>query len=655
MSLIVASDLEKRYGDQIVFQQLDFRIEGKDRIGLVGPNGSGKSSLLRIIARRDDMFAGQLHYSQNLTLGYLEQEPLGADRRTAFALLDTAFADIHALGQELERLALAIETCTEQRQQQALITEYGRRQEEYQERGGYDTERRIEETLLNLRLPRRAWREPIASLSGGQRTRVHLGYLLLQEPQLLLLDEPTNYLDATSMPWLERILRNWPGSLVVVSHDPAFLDRVTNRIWEMDHHRLDIYRGRYSQYREQRAARMARQEKEYEAQQAYVAKTEEFVRRFKAGQRSKEARGRETRMRRYLAQHGIDRPTRDRNWKLRFPCTWRSGDIVVRTSGLVVGYQASQPVLQVPALEIRRTATVAVLGANGTGKSSLLRTLVGQIQPLAGTVTLGANVRIGYFAQHQVKDDYATVDASKSPFDLIQDQKPLKDQEVRDHLAIFQLQGEDVFRPVSTLSGGQKSRLRFAQLALADTNFLILDEPMSHFDSFAVLQEALQQYAGTILLVTHDRALVEALATELWFVTAREDAPAQVIVRHETWQQYQQLAADGYPVWDGEQGALQSPAPDGLTAVAGPASPSGSMRPSASQVKSLEADIEQLEQKVGQILDRLAEASARNDGEAIRKLHKAHRFLQDQTDRKWDEWERLHTLWENQEHAASLD
>lgn len=654
MSLIVASGLEKRYGDQIVFDQLDFRIEQKDRIGLVGPNGSGKSSLLRIMARQDEMFEGRLQSRQGLTLGYLEQEPLGADRRTVFALLDTAFADVHALGRELDQLTLAIETCADEGQRQALITRYGRMQEEYQERGGYDTDRSIEETLVNLRIPRQAWQEPVARLSGGQRTRVHLGYLILQRPQLLLLDEPTNYLDVASMPWLERTLQNWPGSIVLVSHDGHFLDRVTNRIWEMNHHRLEIYRGSYAHYREQRAARKARQEKEYQAQQAYVAKTEEFVRRFKAGQRSKEARGRETRMRRHLERHGIDRPEKDKIWKLGFPCTRRSGEIVVRTSGLVVGYQVDRPVMQVPDLEIRRTATVAVLGPNGTGKSTLLRTIVGQIRALAGTVTLGANVRIGYFAQHQVKDDYATVDASRSPFDLIQDQKPLQDQEVRDHLGMFQLQGEDVFRPLSTLSGGQKSRLMFAKLALADTNFLILDEPMSHFDSFEVLQAALKQYAGTILMVTHDRTLVDALATELWFVAAEDDGPAQLVVRHETWQAYQQRVADGFTDWDDAQGSGGGLPKAGDPATPDPDSRQEMTRPSAHQIQRLEKEIEKLEQKVGQVLDRLAEASARNDSEAIRKLRKAHRFLQDQTDRKWDEWEMMHTAWENQDRAELL-
>ncbi len=656
MSLVIASELEKRYGDQIVFRYLDFRIEANDRIGLVGPNGSGKSSLLRIIAQRDDMYTGHLQSRKGLTRGFLEQEPLGSDQRSVFALLDTAFDDVHLLGRELEEITRAIEVCPEPERRQNLISQYGHKQEVYLERGGYDTVRSIEETLLNLRIPRSAWQEPVASLSGGQRTRVHLGYLLLQKPELLLLDEPTNYLDVNSMPWLERTLQNWPGSIVLVSHDGHFLDRVTNRIWELNHHRLEAYRGNYAHYREQRAARITRQEKEYQVQQEYVARTEEFVRRYKAGQRSKEARGRETRMKRYLERHGLDRPEHDKVWKLTFPCTKRSGEIVVRTSGLIVGYQTGSPVLQVPDLEIRRTATVALLGANGSGKSSLLRTMVGQICPLSGSVTMGANVRIGYFAQHQVKDDYATVDAALSPFELIQDQKPLKDQEVRDHLAIFQLQGEDVFRPVSTLSGGQKSRLMFAKLALADTNFLILDEPMSHFDSVEVMQEALKRYAGTIIIVTHDRALVDALATQLWFITGpQEGEPAQLRVRSETWQAYRQGVAAGLPDWDSETRAHREQPKSAELTVVQPDGRRPLSRHNDSRIKDLEREIEELEQKVGQVLDRLAEASARNDGESIRKLRKVHKFLQDQTDRKWDEWETLHSAWEHQVRAGSLD
>ncbi len=651
MSLVVASDLEKRYGDQIVFHQLDFRIEGNDRIGLVGPNGSGKSSLLRILAQRDVMYAGRMWSCQGLTLGYLEQEPLGADRRPVFALLNTAFDAVHTLGRQLEQLTQAIESCADSDQRQDLITEYGQRQMEYEERGGYDTERSIEEALRNLRIPQRAWHEPVAQLSGGQRTRVHLGYLLLQQPQLLLLDEPSNYVDAATMPWLERCLQNWPGSLVVVSHDPHFLDRVTTRVWELKHHRLEVYRGSYTEYRAQRAARIARQEKEYEAQQAYVAKTEDFVRRYKAGQRSREARGRETRMKRYLAQYGVAQPQQDKVWKLAFPSTKRSGDIVIRTASLTVGYHEDQPVLQVPDLEIRRTTRVALLGANGTGKSSLLRTLVGQIAPLTGAVTMGANVRIGYFAQHHVRDDYATMDASRTPFDIIQEQKRLLDQEVRDHLAIFQLQGEDVFRPVSTLSGGQKSRLMFARLALADTNFLILDEPSSHFDSLEVLQEALQQYAGTILLVTHNQVLVDALATQLWLIdTAPVGDHAQLTVRPETWHQYQRSLTHKRTNKDETQGAANNGQPSGMDSHTNILDRPAVLR---SRIQDLEEDIASLEQKVGQVLERLTTASARQDVEAIRKLRKVHKFLQDQADRKWDEWEVLQTTWENRQRAVS--
>lgn len=632
MSVVVAAQLEKRYGDQLVFSQVAFRIEWGDCIGLVGPNGSGKSTLMRIIAGQDDLYGGQMSRSRRLTIGCLEQEPLGSDRRTVLALLDSAFADLHALGHALEELAVDIEACPDERERQALLDTYGRRQAEFEHRGGYDTERRLQETLRHLRIPEQVWHAPVSSLSGGQRTRLHLGFLILSRPQLLLLDEPTNYLDAVSMPWLVQVLAAWQGSLVIISHSHGFLDQVATRIWEMDHHTLTLYHGNHSHYRLQRAERRERQAREYRAQQEYIARTEDFIHRFKAGQRSKEARGRATRMKRFLAEHAVDRPQADRQLRLTFPATVRSGEIVMRTHNLAAGYTAGAPILTVPDLEVRRTARVALLGPNGTGKSTLLRTLVGQIRPLQGSVTLGANVRLGYFAQHQVRDDYAVLDAGRSAFDLVQARSRLLDQETRDHLARFQLAADDVFRPIATLSGGQKSRLMFALLALQDTNFLVLDEPMSHFDSAGVLQEALRQYAGTILFVTHDQALVEALATQLWFVVPEaEDGPARLMIRTESWQDHARDREDGMDREPDDPGAL-------ATRENGRRGPVSSARARATREKELEAEIQDIEQKIGVVVERLSQASVRSDAETIRKMRKVHRFLEEQADQRWDEW-----------------
>ena len=422
--------------------------------------------------------------------------------------LRSAFRELEELGRQLENLTIELETGVEGPRHEELLERYARVQAAFETRGGYTMDSRLEETLANLRIPESSWQSPVSDLSGGQRTRLHLGHVLLEQPRLLLLDEPTNYLDEASLPWLIRTLKDWPGSVVVVSHNHAFLEQVPTRIWELDRHGLTQYKGNHAAYRQQRAARRERQAKEYAAQQAFVAKTEEFIRRNKAGVLSRQARGRETRLARHLERHGVERVHADPALRFSFPSRVRSGDIVLRTYGLVVGYGPGKPILRVPDLELRRQARVAVVGPNGAGKSTLLRTLVGHLEPVEGEFEMGASIRPGYFAQHHVRDEFSVLDPAQAPFDLIKDQMRLKDQDVRDHLGAFQLGGEDVFRPLGTLSGGQKSRLMFAHLALQDTNLLVLDEPLSHFDSHDALLTSLQGYGGTILVVSHDQRLV---------------------------------------------------------------------------------------------------------------------------------------------------
>ncbi len=635
MTIAVADQLEKRYGADLVFHKVSFRVEWGDRIGLIGPNGSGKSTLLRIVAGQDDMFDGSLVHSQGLDVGYLRQELPGTERRSVLEFLDSAHAAVHRLENRLEVLGAQLTEFPAAAAHQALLAEYGDLQAEMERRGGYDTERRTREALQGLRIPREVWDNPVSSLSGGQRTRLHLGKLILERPQLLLLDEPTNYLDTLSLPWLIGVLTKWSGALVLVSHDPDFMDQVVNRIWEMNHHRLARYTGNHSSYRVQKKARDERQAKEFKAQEEYIAKTEDFVRRFKAGSLSKQARGRETRLKRYLATQAIENPKKTKRLSLRFPTASRSGEIVTRFKGLAAGYDRRSPIVKVEEQEIRRLERIALVGPNGIGKSTLLRTLVGQLQPLAGLLQIGANVRIGYFAQHQVDDDFAAMDSARTPFDFILDAKAMQDQEVRSHLGLFQLSGEDVFRPLGTLSGGQKSRLALALLALEETNFLILDEPMSHFDSSAVLERALQQYDGTILFVSHDSAVVDALATAVWEISSPgAGQPASVDLRRD---------ADGGRETETDFNPDRFKTRSGRRVGARLRKGESSKGRSSIQEREdgLVAEIDAIEGRMSRVVERLTAAGAAGDGEAIRKLNKAHKYLQAQADQRWAELAQL--------------
>jgi ATP-binding cassette subfamily F protein 3 len=383
--------------------------------------------------------------------------------------------------------------------------------------GGYGYEVRIQRVLSGLGFAREAFHWPVEALSNGQQTRALLARLLLEEPDLLLLDEPTNHLDLEAMEWLEEYLSAWPGSLVVVAHDRYFLDKVVNRVWDLAYGRLEAYPGNYSRYVQLRAERLAQRTTEYEAQQEYIARTEAFIRRYIAGQRTREAQGRRKRLERL---ERLERPRETRHIHLRMNATKRSGDIVLVTEGLHVGYPAEQsstgqqvPLFSAPDLELRRLERVAFIGPNGSGKTTFLKTAIGQLPPLAGSARFGASVVVGYFAQA-----HADLDLEQTVLDAILDVKNIKIPKARDYLGRFLFSGDDVFKRVGDLSGGEQSRVALARLTLQGANLLILDEPTNHLDiaSQEIMEGVLSEFNGTILLVSHDRYLIRALATQIW-------------------------------------------------------------------------------------------------------------------------------------------
>jgi ATP-binding cassette subfamily F protein 3 len=344
-----------------------------------------------------------------------------------------------------------------------------------------------------------------------------LARLLLEEPDLLLLDEPTNYLDLAALEWLEGYLIGWPGSLVVVAHDRYFLDRVVGRVWELASGRLEEYPGNYSRYVELRAERMARRLVEYQAQQEHIEKTEDFIRRYGAGQRHREARGRQKRLDRLQR---LERPRELRTMRLSMQAASRSGDLVLASNKLVVGHRTDDGALRLcscPDLDLRRGERAALIGPNASGKTTLVRTILGQLSPLAGEVRLGASLRVGYLAQ-AVGDD--GLDPQRTVLDEILDMENLPLEKARGFLGRFLFTGDEVFKRIGDLSGGERMRVALAKLTLAKPNFLVLDEPTTHLDmvSQEVLQEVLSEFDGTVLFVSHDRYLIEALATQVWAI-----------------------------------------------------------------------------------------------------------------------------------------
>jgi len=514
MSVLIANGLAKSYGVLDVFAGVDLRIEHGDRIGLVGPNGQGKTTLLKILAGIETPSAGTVARARGLRVGYLPQDPPPPNGHTLHADLLEAFRDLQAQGQVLRALEQQMEETTDEAELERLLEKYGDLQARFELAGGYDYELRIRQVLSGLGFGESDYHQPLAHLSGGQRTRALLARLLLEEPDLLLLDEPTNHLDLEAVEWLEETLLQWKGALIVVAHDRYFLDKVVTRIWDMNHGRVETYRGNYSHYVIQREERLENQRRLWEKQQEYIAKTEDFIRRYMAGQRTREAQGRLRRLERFKEDELIDRPREQRRIRLDITTQIRSGDLVLATRDLLVGYDPDMPLFRCPDLEIRRGHTVALIGPNGSGKTTFLRTILGEIPPLAGKIRLGASVEMGYLAQTQ-----AGLDPQQTVLDTILEVAPrLTVEEARRFLGRFLFTGDDVFQTIGTLSGGQRSRVILARLSLRGANFLILDEPTNHLDleSQEILQDVLIQFPGTILLVTHDRYLVEALATHVW-------------------------------------------------------------------------------------------------------------------------------------------
>ncbi|MBE2269278.1 MAG: ABC-F family ATP-binding cassette domain-containing protein, partial [Anaerolinea sp.] len=474
MSLIVGSNLAKEFGADEVFSGVNIEVPHKARIALVGPNGAGKTTLLSILIGLDTPSDGTVSRVKKLKIGWLPQRPELYGDHTIHQEMLSAFADLRAMEDELARLETALADAAQHDQ---VMAQYGELQEKFEAAGGYTYEQRIKTVLHGLSFKPEDYGRRIGQLSGGQKTRVMLGRLLLEAPDVLALDEPTNHLDIDAVEWLEGFLNEFEGAVIVVSHDRYFMDAVAQTVWELDFGSLESYRGNYSAYVNQRDERHERMLKEYEAQQEFIAKEIDYIRRNLAGQNTKQAQGRRTRLERLKRAGGImTRPRRRETMHLRLGAVMRSGDRVLATKNVAVGYP-ERTLFQSPDIFLRRGEVAALIGANGVGKSTFVKTIIGDLQPRAGELRLGTGVKIGYFAQaHELLNEQNSI------LDEIQTVKPMPISEARNLLAQFLFQGDDVFRPISTLSGGERGRVALAKLALAGANFLLLDEPTNHLD-----------------------------------------------------------------------------------------------------------------------------------------------------------------------------
>lgn len=623
MSILTATRISKSYGAQDVFLDVSLQVARGDRIALVGPNGHGKTTLLRILAGLEAPSSGTVSRAKGLTIGYLPQiADLQADR-TVYEEALSAFQPLLAMQEELRRLEARMADADERAE---VMERYGELQARFELLGGYEYPHKIEHVLSGVGFSSEEFSMPLSRLSGGQKTRALLARLLLQQPDLLLLDEPTNHLDLASIEWLEEHLSQWPGTFIVVAHDRYFLDKVATRVWELSFKRVETYRGNYSQYLEQRAQRYEQRVAEYEAQQGEIARLEDYIRRYKAGERTRQARAREHRL---AHMERLDRPERLRAMSLRLQTDLRSGDLVLFSEGMRIGYRgggaaSDKALFAGPAFVLRRGEKAVILGPNGSGKTTLLRTILGQIPPLAGSFQVGANVRMGYFAQ-----GHADLDEEKTMLDELLDVRNVPLGEARNLLGRFLFSGDDVFKKVGDLSGGERARLKLAKLTLLEANFLLLDEPTSHLDvlSREVLEDVLLRFEGTILLVTHDRYFINALATQIWVIDDR----------------HMRVYPFGYAEYLEARERERKQAKERAAPVPAARRPSrqneqAQARKLAEQAKQMEEHIRALEMRLKALEEDILRASEAQDAEAVGQLGEEYRELEETLQRRLEEW-----------------
>lgn len=503
MAVLKINGLSKSFGIKTVFENVSFEVRSGERIGLVGANGAGKTTLLRCLMGQEDYDKGSVSTSPGAVIGYLRQD-FNYESQTLREEMELAWKDVLYYKDKLAELARKLETSHDEE----LVAAYGRTEERFEYLGGYDYEATTRKILTGLGFSDADWDRDIHGFSGGQKVRINLAAAFVRHPDFLFLDEPTNHLDMGMLEWLEEYLRSYRGGILMVSHDRYFLDATTTGIIDLENHQTHTYRGNYTQFTKVKALNEEAQERAYEKQQEHIRETEEYIRKYKAGIKAKQARGRQSQLDRL---ERIEKPIHRQSLHFQFEKPAECAEKVLDVMHVTSSY-GEHVIFKDLTMHIKKGESVGLIGPNGAGKSTLLKLIVGDKRADSGFIQIGNRVKPGYYSQEldRLNSEYTVLEQIENDFDM-------GEREARNLLGMFLFRGDDVFKPVSLLSGGERARLTLLMLFLEKPNFLILDEPTNHLDipTREIMEQALAAFGGTSLIVSHDRYFLDRVTTRI--------------------------------------------------------------------------------------------------------------------------------------------
>ncbi len=629
--LVSLNHVSKSFGSKTVLKEVSFQINPTEKVGLVGRNGTGKTTLFRIIMGAVEPDSGQVVIQPQVRLGFMQQVTHAERDRTVFESAISVFASMAELAAQIEQLEAEIESKSQHSELNSLLEKYGQLQTLWEMQGGYSYEARTKSVLFGLGFAEKDLEKSAAMLSGGELNRLNLAKLLLSDPNLLLLDEPTNHLDISAVRWLEEFLKNYSHAFVVVSHDRYFLDATSRKILDLSEGRIEEYPGNYTWYVREREKRRRLREKAYEQQRELIARTEDFIRRNIAGQKTKQAKSRRKMLEKIERLESV--ATTRGPARFRFDQSEQSGDLVFKLTKVAVGYEGRVLARDI-SCTLYRGSTVGIVGPNGSGKSTLLKTLLGIHAPLAGKIQMGQKVDLAYYDQQ-----LAMLDPGATVLEEMRKVSPMAtDETLRGYLAQFLFFGDEVFHSTGLLSGGEKSRLSLAKLIFGKANTLLLDEPTNHLDIPAceALEEALGEFPGTLIVVSHDRYLLNRLADQILYL----DGSGNCFPFAGTYDEFElsQQASRAASIIQAPA-PLKSKVPDsGDNAAKRPLSKNELSR-LRNQCETLEQEIQQTENLVEQSADQLNDPALAQDYVEFKKLADRLHDLKVKLGQLYEQWE----------------